>query len=320
MAKSITPYPIAAAYPAEHAGLLDDVHEHAAESRGNGDDAGRDDANRDDANRDKDVIRSLSRSIQVIQAINRHGSLGLTEISRAADIPYPTAYRIVNTLMEEGLVEREPTRKRYRPTALIQTLSCGFQNHDRLVGIARPLIGAFTHDFHWPLSVVTRVGNKMVVRDSTSTQTTLTFNNYYPGWQVPLLASASGQAYFSFASQAEQQELLFQSRSRQQMLDAVILKDFESGKAQQRIRDLGYAAVARTPYSANPGKTSSIAVPIFEGDTLLGSLALVYFANAMPLSEAIDNYLEPMLEVSRSISEGLAAMPLGMTAFDQAAE
>ncbi|MBT0670193.1 helix-turn-helix domain-containing protein [Novosphingobium profundi] len=266
------------------------------------------------------MIRSLSRSIQVIQAINRHGSLGLTEISRAVDIPYPTAYRIVNTLMDEGLIEREPTRKRYRPTALIQTLSCGFQNHDRLVGIGRPLISAFTQEFHWPLSIVTRVGNKMVVRDSTSTQTTLTFNNYYPGWQVPLLASASGQVYCSFTSRAEQQELINQAYIKQKKLDAVILRDFESGQAQQRIRELGYAAVARTPYSANPGKTSSIAVPLFENQQLLGSLALVYFANSMPLSEAIERYLDPMLEVARQIGRGLEASPVGMTRFDEAAE
>ncbi|WP_226634370.1 helix-turn-helix domain-containing protein [Novosphingobium profundi] len=271
--------------------------------------------------RGKDVIQSLSRSINVIQAINRYGSLGLTEISSAAGIPYPTAYRIVNTLIEEGLIEREPTRKRYRPTALIQTLSCGFQNHDRLVNVARPLIQGFTRDHHWPLSVVTRVGSKMVVRDSTSTQTTLTFNNYYPGWQVPLLASASGQVFFSFSDEAEQAELLSQSQRIHEPLDTVILRDFQSGKAQVRIRECGYAAVARTPYSATPGKTSSIAVPIFDGHgDLLGALAFVYFANSMPLSQAIERYLEPMLGVSARIADGLFAMGNGMPAFDEAAE
>lgn len=274
----------------------------------------------DGDSREKDMVRSLSRSIHVIQAINRHGSLGLTEISRAAKIPYPTAYRIVNTLIEEGLIEREPTRKRYRPTALIQTLACGFQNHDRLVGVARPLIGRFTQQYHWPLTVVTRVGNKMVVRDSTSTQTTLTFNNYYPGWQVPLLASASGQVYFSFASAGEQQELLRQSRAREEAFDALVLKDFGSGTATARIREQGYAAVSHTPYSANPGKTSSIAVPLFEGERLVGSLAMVYFANSMPLAEAIAQFIAPIRAVSQQIGDQLSRSAFDFAAFDDAAE
>lgn len=251
--------------------------------------------------RDRNMIQSLSRAIGVIQAINRHGSLGLTQIAKMVELPYPTASRIVNTLIEEGLIEREPTRKRYRPTALIQTLSCGFQNHDRLIGAARPLISAFTHLHHWPLSVVTRVGDRMVVRDSTSTQTSLTFSNYYPGWQVPLIASASGQVFISFSSPAVQEDMLRQSRGRCEPSLALKLSEFESGTAQARIREQGFAAVSRTPYSANPGRTSSLAIPLFDGEELLGSLALVYFANAMPLSDAIARFLGPLREVADTI-------------------
>lgn len=256
-----------------------------------------------DTGRDRNMIQSLSRAIGVLQVINRHGSLGLTQIAEAVDIPYPTASRIVNTLMAEGLLEREPARKRYRPTALIQTLSCGFQNHDQLINVARPLISAFTHAHHWPLTVVTRVGSKMVVRDSTSTQTSLTFNNYYPGWQVPLIASASGQVYFSYASDEEQEDLLRQSQARAESHDALLLADFESGAAQARIRKQGYAAVSRTPYSANPGRTSSFAIPLRDGDRLLGSLAMVYFANAMTPADAIARFLGPL----RAVAEGIAA-------------
>lgn len=253
---------------------------------------------------DKDVILSLIKSIHVIQAINAHGSLGMTEIAASAGVPFPTAYRIVNTLVREGLIEREPSRKRYRPTALIQTLSCGFQNHDHLVNIARGPTSAFTDRHHWPLTVVTRVGNKMVVRYSTNERTTLTFNNYYPGWQVPLLASASGQVHLAFAEDHVRQRLLEQSRTASGQ-DALVLKRFENGSAGREIRQRGYAAVSKTHYSANPGKTSSLAVPIFEGQHLVGALAMVFFSNAMTLQKAIGEFLEPLLAVSQEINRGL---------------
>lgn len=263
-----------------------------------------------DQNLDRDgSIRAISRGIAVLQAINRNGALSLTGIARSAGIPHPTASRIVRTLIEEGLIEQEPSRKRYRPTALIQTLSCGFQNHDRLVTIARPYIVRLTQQIDWPISVVTRVGRAMVVRDSTSTLTSLTFTNYYPGWQVPLLPSASGRVYFAHASIEEQQELLKQYRHMRHGIDALALREFESGEAVAKIRAQGYAAMSRTHYSATPGKTSSIAVPLFEGDRLLGSLAMVFFASALPVADAIERFLPALRETAQQIGREMTERP-----------
>lgn len=262
---------------------------------------------------DKDIILSLVKSIHVIQAINLHGALSLTEIAQSAGIPFPTAYRIVNTLLREGLIEREAGRKRYRATALIQTLSCGFQNHDRLVSVARPITAAFTDRHHWPLTLVTRVGDKMVVRYSTNDRTTLTFNNYFPGWQIPLFASASGQAFLAFAEEDERRRLLDQSQATSAQ-DALMLRQFEDGSAVRRIREQGYAAVSKSHFSANPGKTSSLAVPIFDADTLVGSLAVVFFANAMTLEKAITDLLAPLREVAERIKGGLEDTPVQFTA------
>ncbi|MEX1146830.1 MAG: helix-turn-helix domain-containing protein [Sphingomonadales bacterium] len=241
-------------------------------------------------------IRSIVRSISVLQAINRFGSLTLSEIAQHADIPYPTAMRILRTLQQQGLIEREPTRKRYRPTALVQTLSCGYQNYDRLVTTARPHIVEVTRALGWPISIATRVGQAMVVRDSTSSLTTLTFNNYYPGWQVPLLASASGRVYLAHAAEDERKVLIDPLDPR------------EAGQFRidfNQIREQGYAAVTRTAYSANPGMTSSIAVPLFEGGTLLGALALVFFAKALPITEAIDRFVKPLKDTAAIIDKAM---------------
>ena len=55
-------------------------------------------------------IRSITRSIAALKAINRHGSLSMMEIAKASEVPYPTACRIVQTLLYEGLIEQEPAR------------------------------------------------------------------------------------------------------------------------------------------------------------------------------------------------------------------
>ncbi len=65
--------------------------------------------------------------------------------------------------------------------------------------------------------------------------------------------------------------------------------------------------VTRTAYSANPGMTSSIAVPLFEGETLHGALALVFFAKALTLTEAIDRFLSPLQRTAKIINDELVA-------------
>ena len=56
---------------------------------------------------DKDTIRALSRGLAVLQAINRAGSLTMTGISQTSGVPYPTARRIVASLLTDGMIERD---------------------------------------------------------------------------------------------------------------------------------------------------------------------------------------------------------------------
>src|SRR5688572_22293992 len=76
-------------------------------------------------------IRVVSRAVAILQAVNRCHPITLMEIAREARVPHSTARRIVETLVVEGLVERDPHSKHIRPTALVQTLSVGFQSDER---------------------------------------------------------------------------------------------------------------------------------------------------------------------------------------------
>lgn len=246
-------------------------------------------------------IRVIGRALEILRVINLQGAPTMAQIAREVGLPYPTVLRIVRALIEEGVVEREPVRKRYRPTALVQSLSYGFQSHDALVTKARPHIEHLTRAVHWPISVVTRVGNFMVVRDSTSTQTPMTFNHYYPGWQVPLIQSASGRAYLANCTSEVRHNLIAHIEDSGTEGEIRMLRAFEASGEAEKIRRQGYAAVARTAYSANPGKTSSLAVPIFcEGD-VLGTLLIVFFAAAMSTEIAVERYFPLLSETAARI-------------------
>jgi IclR family transcriptional regulator, mhp operon transcriptional activator len=250
-------------------------------------------------------IRALGRGIAVLQAINRGGPLTMMEIAHASEVPYPTACRIVQTLLYEGLIEREPNRKRYRPTALVQTLAHGFQGHGRLVQVVRPHIVELTRKIGWPITLTTHVGSSMVIRDSTHAQTSLTFNNYYPGYALPILECAAGLVYLAFADPAERDSILHGLRLMPNQSAAHVLDAFQHGRLAADIRRAGYAARNNNQFTQNPGKTSSIAVPVFEHEHVAGTLTLAFFSSATDIDDVVKKFLAPLQATAETIAREL---------------
>ncbi len=251
-------------------------------------------------------IRSISRCVSVLQAINRSGSLSMMEIAQSSSVPYPTACRIVQTLLFEGLIEKEPARKRYRPTALVQSLSHGFQEHDRLVTLSREHIVNLTRNVNWPISLATRVGSVMVIRDSTHALTSMTFNNYFPGYTLPILECASGRVFLAHTDEATRKGILDALIPPTDPTAAMRYKMAKTGDLFQDIRTNGYATTLKNRFTATPGKTSSIAVPVFDGDVIVGALVLIYFSSAIKMTDAVKKYLEDLQSTARAISAALA--------------
>lgn len=250
-------------------------------------------------------IRSLSRGIAVLRAINRGSSLSLMEIARSSEVPYPTACRIVQTLVHEGLIEREPTRKRYRPTALVQTLAHGFQGDAHLVRVARPHIVNLTRRLGWPISLTTSVGHSMVIRDSTHALTTLTFSNYHPGFTMPVLECASGLGYLAHLPDDRRRDMLTALRLLPKRVNLHMIELFETGSLAKEIRRDGYATRGHNRFTRNPGQTSSIAVPIGGNDAIAGMLTLAFFSSAMKMGDAVQRFVEPLRETAAAVAGDL---------------
>lgn len=250
-------------------------------------------------------IRAISRGLRVLQAINRGGSITMMQICRQVGIPYPTACRMIETLIKEGMVEREPARKRYRVTALVRTLSVGFQEEDQLVAVARRHIVALCSRHGWPISIATRVGQSMMVRDSTHKLTSLTLANYSPGYTLPILECSTGKAYLAFCGEEERTATIAGLRRLDgpaELSAAMLLRD---DFMLRQIRAAGYAAQARNTYTAVPGKTSSLAVPIIKNGEIRGALALIFFVAAMPLSRAATLYVPDLQATADAIAAEL---------------
>ena len=255
-------------------------------------------------------IRSITRALHVLQAINRHGALTMTQISKIVKLPYPTACRVVYTLVGEGVIERETSRKYYRATALAQSLSCGYQAQARLVAIARPHIVKLTEQTGWPVSIASRVGTVMVIQDSTHGLTAMTFSDYHPGYSLPIVSSASGMVYLAYTDPDERANIIEQIKRTSLNEESQVFASNLRDNIFDIILEDKYASFIRNPHTKNPGKTSSIAVPLFKEDILIGAMTLVFFSSSLRVADAFDKYEDIIFETQAKIHNDLNEMKL----------
>jgi IclR family mhp operon transcriptional activator len=244
-------------------------------------------------------IRSIGRGLAVLQVINRHRLVSLVDIAAESRVPYPTACRIVQTLVKEGMVERQGPR-RYRPTALVQSLSQGYEPEDRWSELAKPHLEALTARALWPVYMSCRVGMNMVVKASTDSLTSLTISRCNPGYNMPLLESSSGRAYLAFTPTRERDVIIDSALSQEEVSKDITRESLL--ECLERVRQRGYASVARHTYTENPGKTSAISVPILCGGRAQAALSLLFFASAFDVAAAAKTFLTTLQQIARDIA------------------
>lgn len=259
-------------------------------------------------------IRSVSRSLSVLRTINQYGCISVVDIARYEALPYPTTFRIVQTLIHEGLIERENSSKRYRPTALVKSLASGYEEV-ALRAVAQDHMSELTRECGWPILLSHRVGARMVIEATTHRETTLTTRNWESGASMPLATSATGHMWLAHLPEQEIQDFIrwgiSERIAHEQDADpdlclpsSLAIDEDTLLKILPQIREQGYAW--RPSFHDDDIKTASLAAPIFRNGMIAGVLTLTYFASAMKQSTAIEKLLAPLKNTADAISQELS--------------
>ena len=251
------------------------------------------------------AVRAIGRGLAVLRAINQHSSLDMTSIAKVTSLPYPTACRIVETLIDEGMVEREPGRKFYRPTCLVRTLSHGFGAGDDLAAASRTAIEDVTRSILWPLAVCSRVGSTMMIRAASHRLSPKTLTIYHPGYTFPISGCCAGLTYLAFCLADERRAILTGLEQSGEFCSAYARRALTL--KLDDIRRRGFASVERCQNNANPGKTSALAAPVIVDGECRGTLTLTVFASAMSIAEAIEQFSGTLLATTAIITDKLAS-------------
>lgn len=155
-------------------------------------------------------VRSLSRGLALLQALNRApgGMATTTSLAQSCDIHRTTVKRLLETLRADGYVRRGERDGQYCLTFAVRGLSEGFADDDWVEKIALPLMRSAVPDLLWPCDLGTLEGGFLVVRESTHRFSLLSQHRGKIDEKLPLFFTAMGRAYLSACTAAEREGLL----------------------------------------------------------------------------------------------------------------
>jgi IclR family mhp operon transcriptional activator len=248
---------------------------------------------------ERSTLRSLRRGLKVLRAISRASGIKGGEISEELGLARPTVYRILETLEEEGYVVRSASDSRFRVTQETISLGIGYDTVNSISQVAGPVLIELSHRFIWPFDLSVCNGAVMVVQESTHPRSPLAVDRGVIRRKLPMLRTAAGRCYLAHCMPEERSRIIERISELNDPEDNFYLPAARLEQMFNETSARGYAIRFNERYNPH---TSSIAVPIFSGTTLVGSMAVIWITKAIALPEAVDQFLDTMRKASERIT------------------
>jgi len=248
------------------------------------------------------AVEPVLRSLQILEALNRHAPSTLGELSEVTRLPKPTVSRLLETLEEGGYVVRLPRRAGYDLRERTLRLSSGFRYSDAVVEAARPFLSALTAELKWPIGLATLDRDAMRVRFSTGPESPFTIDENYVNRRVPLLLSALGRAYIAFCTDDEREKIIELMRESSRGTDRMARDPRAVSRLIQSVRRAGFASAVEYPNAPAHG----MAVPVLSGGRAIAAITLRYLGRRLADKDAAQRYLAPLQRTAQAIAVSVA--------------
>ncbi|WP_407495663.1 helix-turn-helix domain-containing protein [Pseudooceanicola sp. MF1-13] len=252
-------------------------------------------------------IRALERGLALLEELNLHDSARPTTLSRALGLPRSSVYRILETLEEQGYVERSVSNSQFRVTDRVRLLARGVTSRTRLAAVAGPIIHRMATEMTWPVDVAAHEAGAMYVQETTNPLSPMAMARSMIGKPLPMLRTAAGRAVLAFSTDAERDAILALVRARNDPANLPYLDPASLERILADTKERGYST--RSGETAIPDsysdRTSSIGVPIMNGTSVIGSIVVIWITPAMPISEGVDRFLGLLTSAAQDIGAAL---------------
>jgi DNA-binding IclR family transcriptional regulator len=153
------------------------------------------------------LVQSVDRAVAVLELLAARGSAGATELARSLDIHKSTAFRLLATLEDRGMVEREAGGTKYRLGHTVRRLARAAVADLDMLARARPALETLAEETSLTVTLaVPADGEVIYVEQVTRSPTVLDAN--WLGRSTPMPQSASGKVFLAYMSPERRREVL----------------------------------------------------------------------------------------------------------------
>lgn len=147
-------------------------------------------------------VQSVDRALRILAILARSGECGVTEIAAALEVHKSTAFRLVATLEQHGLVEQVEGRGKYRLGLGLLRLAGATSARLDVVQEARPLCKQLAAATGETVNLATLSGHSALYLDQVAGSSALQPHNWV-GQHIPLHATSNGKVLLAWLSEAE---------------------------------------------------------------------------------------------------------------------
>lgn len=253
---------------------------------------------------EKNIVKSVVKAFSVLQAFGPDScEMVLADIARAAKLDNATAFRLLNTLVMLGYVERIQDTRRFRLT--FKCLELGFNAIARsdLRSLGRPFLRAIVNDRIEAASIGVLDGHEVVYIERIQAGLERLAVDIRVGNRVPAFSSAIGRAILSRMPR-EAQRAILESAPPRRLTDRTIVDVEEILAKTAQAASVGYAISDQETVTG----LRVIAAPITDVDGVpIAAISAAAPAFGRSLEEFIDEARPLTCNAAARLSEALRA-------------
>jgi DNA-binding IclR family transcriptional regulator len=182
-------------------------------------------------------VQSVDRALRILEILARSGESGVTEIAAALEVHKSTAFRLVATLEQHGLVEQMEGRGKYRLGVGLLRLAGATSARLDVVQEARPLCKQLASATGETVNLATLSGHSALYLDQVAGPSALQPHNWV-GQHIPLHATSNGKVLMAWLSDGDLRDLL---RRLPAFTGQTITSKSRLRKELEAVRECGYA-------------------------------------------------------------------------------
>ncbi|MFG1229968.1 IclR family transcriptional regulator [Xanthobacter wiegelii] len=235
--------------------------------------------------------QSLGRAMLLLRLIARSGAAGasMAELAASADLPRPTAHRMLKMLVAEGMLEQEPQTRRYRMGPLAFELGLLAPSPTPLISACRGTLKTIAAETEDTIYLTMRSGIDGVCIDRIEASHAIRALTIDIGGRRPLGVGATGIALLAALPPGEAEAALMRNAADFKRYGRLTEQNVRENLEEARQTGFGYSVERITPGVSGIG----IAIPNPNGTPYVGISVASITARIVGERQAV---LEALLE------------------------